>query len=64
MTTQTTAVTVTERAIVAIGGSQYETDLRALAAKSADITIITNKAGLDQCHAHRVAIKLAERSKR
>ena len=57
MTTQTTAVTVTERAIVAIGGSQYETDLRALAAKSADITIITNKAGLDQCHAHRVAIK-------
>ncbi len=57
MTTQTTAVTVTERAIVAIGGSQYETDLRALAAKSADITSITNKAGLDQCHAHRVAIK-------
>lgn len=57
MTTQTTAVTVTERAIVAIGGSQYETDLRALAAKSADITSITNKAGLDQCHAHRVSIK-------
>lgn len=57
MTTQTTAVTVTERAIVAIGGSKYETDLRALAAKSADITSITNKAGLDQCHAHRVAIK-------
>ena len=57
MTTQTTAVTVTERAIVAIGGSQYETDLRALAAKSADIVSITNKAGLDQCHAHRVAIK-------
>ena len=53
----TTEITIQQRAIVAIGGSQYETDLRALAAKSADITSITNKAGLDQCHAHRVAIK-------
>ena len=57
MTTKTTAVTVTERAVVAIGGVQYEADLRALAAKSAEITSITNRAGLDQCHAHRVAIK-------
>lgn len=53
----TTEITIQQRAIVAIGGSQYETDLRALAAKSADITSITNRAGLDQCHAHRVAIK-------
>jgi len=53
----TTEITIQQRAIVAIGGRQYETDLRELAAKSADIVSITNKAGLDQCHVSRMSLK-------
>lgn len=53
----TTEITIQQRAVIAIGGSQYETDLRALAAASSEITAITNKAGLAQCHVSRMNLK-------
>lgn len=53
----TTEITIQQRAEIAIGGSQYESDLRALAAASSDITAITNKAGLAQCHVSRMNLK-------
>lgn len=59
MTTETTAVTVIERAAVALGSSKAETELTALAAKSKDITAITNNAGREECHAAAMTAKQA-----
>lgn len=55
----TTAVTVIERAAVALGSSKAETELTALAAKSKDITAITNPAGREECHAAAMVAKNA-----
>lgn len=48
--TEVTALTVVERAAVALGSSKLEGELAALAKNSADITEIKNAAGREQCH--------------
>lgn len=53
---ETTALTVVERAAVALGSEKLHGDLVALAKKSADITEIKNAAGRDQCHAAMMAL--------
>jgi hypothetical protein len=55
----TTAVTVLERAAVALGSSKAEAELLALAAKSQSITAITNTAGREECHAAAMVAKNA-----
>lgn len=59
MTTETTAVTVLERAAVALGSSKAEAELTTLAAKSQSITAITNPAGREECHAAAMVAKQA-----
>lgn len=54
--TEVTALTVVERAAVALGSSKLQTELVALAKKSADIVEIKNAAGRDQCHAAMMAL--------
>lgn len=52
-----TALTVQQRASVALGSSAHETKLRDLVKQSAEITAITNPAGYQQVHASRMALK-------
>lgn len=52
-----TALTVVERAAVALGSSAFEKRLTELVTQSADIVKITNVAGYDQCHATRMQLK-------
>ncbi|MEX3630424.1 MAG: hypothetical protein VB138_14225 [Burkholderia sp.] len=60
--TTTTELTVVERAAVALGTSERETELRALVEKSTDITEIKNAAGRDQCHAAAMLLRTARTS--
>ena len=53
----TTTLTVIERASVALGSSKKAEELTALALQSKSITTITNKAGYDECHSARMALK-------
>lgn len=57
MTEQTTALTVAERAQRALVLTKTEDELRELAAKSADITAITNADGREQVHSSRMVLK-------
>jgi len=57
VTEQTTALTVVERAQKALVIKQTEDDLKALAAKTADITTITNADGRQQVHAAYMVLK-------
>lgn len=57
MTEQTTALTVVERAQRALVLAKTEDELRELAAKSADITVITNADGREQVHSSRMVLK-------
>lgn len=50
------ALTLPERAAVALGSSKTEVDLRELVKKSADIVAVSNMAGRDQ--AHRIGMDL------
>lgn len=57
MESKQTALTVVERASLAIRSSEYEPKLRELAARSAAITAITNADGYKECHSARMALK-------
>lgn len=59
MTTETTALTVTQRAAVALGSSKAETELTALALQSKSITVITNLDGRTECHSAAMTAKEA-----
>src|SRR6185437_7667513 len=52
-----TELTVVQRAQVALQSAENERKLRELAQTSKTITTITNKAGYEQCHASRMALK-------
>ncbi len=54
---ESTALTVIERASVALGSSKKAEELTALALQSRSITAITNTAGYDECHSARMALK-------
>lgn len=56
-TTESTALTLPERARTAIALRVTEEELKALAAKTADIVEITNAAARDQVHACRMTLK-------
>ncbi|MCA8447552.1 hypothetical protein [Burkholderia vietnamiensis] len=60
--TTTTELTVVERAAIALGTSERETELRALVAKSTDIVEIKNAAGRDQCHGAAMLLRTARTS--
>lgn len=60
--TTTTELTVIERAAIALGTSERETELRALVAKSTDIVEIKNAAGRDQCHGAAMLLRTARTS--
>lgn len=49
-TEQTKALTLPERAAIALGAAQHEANLLALAKKHTDIVAIKNQAGREQCH--------------
>jgi hypothetical protein len=57
MNTTGTSLTVQQRASVAIGGSEYEAELKEMASRSAGIVAISNRAGLQECHAARMGLK-------
>lgn len=58
MTEQTTALTVIQRAVAAIGiTAEREKELRDLAARTNGINAITNKDGYQQVHSGRMALK-------
>ena len=59
MTTETTALTVIQRAAVALGSSKAETELIALAMQSKSITAVTSPDGRTECHAAAMAAKTA-----
>lgn len=59
MNNETTALTVQQRAAVALGSPKAETELRELAAKSQSITVVTNKDGRQECHAAAMVAKEA-----
>lgn len=52
-----TALTVSQRAAMALGAADHEVKLIALARSSAGIVGITNSAGYQECHAARMALK-------
>lgn len=52
-----TALTVAQRAAVALNSSEHERKLLELASASKSITEITNKAGREQCNSARMALK-------
>src|SRR3954468_24680793 len=56
-TAQSTALTVQQRASIALGASEHEKKLRELAKQSTEITVITNPAGYQQLHAARMVLK-------
>jgi hypothetical protein len=55
--TQLAVSTPEDRAKQALGFESAKAELAQLAAKSQNITTITNKAGYDECHASRMALK-------
>jgi len=57
MTEQTQALTLPERAAVALNSTEHERKLVELAQGSKSITEITNPAGREQCHSARMALK-------
>ncbi|MDA8260221.1 MAG: hypothetical protein M0Z99_32085 [Betaproteobacteria bacterium] len=57
--TEQTALTVVERASLALGASELEKRLRELAQQSKDILAITNQDGYQQAHSSRMALKRA-----
>lgn len=56
-TTESTALSLTERVRRAISLKVSEDELKALAARTADITTITNPAGREQVHSARIVLK-------
>lgn len=54
---QNTALTVVQRASLALESEKHEKKLRELAARYGGITTITNNAGHQECHAARMALK-------
>ena len=56
---QQVALTVQERAVIALGGAERESELKALAQKYADITEVKNKAGRQQVHAAAMELSKA-----
>ncbi|HJP68606.1 MAG TPA: hypothetical protein VJ846_06865 [Sphingomicrobium sp.] len=56
---QQVALTVQERAVIALGGAERENELKALAQKYADITEVKNKAGRQQVHAAAMELSKA-----
>jgi len=54
--TENTALTVVERAAVALGSSKLQGELATLAKKSVDIVEIKNAAGREQCHSAMMAL--------
>ncbi|MCG2586538.1 hypothetical protein [Massilia sp. TS11] len=57
-----TALTLPQRAAVALNSSKTEEDLRALVASSIDITEVKNSAGRDQAHAIGMRLRTARTS--
>lgn len=57
MSTTGTSLTVQQRASIAIGGSEYEEELKEMASRSSGIVSISNRAGLQECHAARMGLK-------
>lgn len=53
------ALTLPERAAVALGTAKHEKELIELVKKSESITVIKNSAGRDQCHGALMALKSA-----
>lgn len=56
-TKESTAMTPSERAVVALGSSAREQNLVELAKRSTEISTITNKDGYTQCHAARIVLR-------
>jgi DNA repair exonuclease SbcCD ATPase subunit len=54
---ESTELTVVERAALALGTAEHEKNLLALATKYADITKIVNPAGREQCHSAYMELK-------
>lgn len=52
-----TELSLTDRAVAALGQKEHEKELIALAEASKTITVITNKAGYQQVHSARTALK-------
>jgi hypothetical protein len=59
MNAETTALTVVERAAVALGSSKAEAELKALALSTQFITGVTNKDGRQECHSAAMKAKEA-----
>src|ERR1700722_6232281 len=56
-TSETKALTVVQRATLALGKVDYEPKLIEMAGASKSITVITNADGYSQCHAARMVLK-------
>jgi len=56
---ETTALTVVQRAAVALGADKHEQELVALSKQYTDIVEIKNNAGRDQCHAAAMVLSKA-----
>jgi hypothetical protein len=54
---ETTALTLPERASVALGAPKYEQEIRDLVAKTVTITEVKNKDGREQCHGAMMTLK-------
>jgi hypothetical protein len=54
-----TALTLPQRAAVALGAAEHEIKLRALLTNSSGIVTVTNKAGRDECHTAYMVLKNA-----
>lgn len=54
-----TALTVQQRAVQALGSDKARTELATLAAKSVDIKVVNSQAGRDQAHAAGMVLKRA-----
>lgn len=59
MAVESTAVSLIERASVALGAAEHEKRLVELAKTSVGITSITNAAGYQECHSVRMSLKKA-----
>lgn len=62
MTTETTALTVPQRAAVALGTAKHEVELRDLVQKSTSIVAIKNKDGREECHSALMTLRNARTS--
>lgn len=54
-----TALTVTQRAALALGAAEHETKLQELAKQATEIVEIKDKVSYDQCHGTRMSLKRA-----